>query len=170
MTIRSKSLLLLSIMMLSSLVSYAQKNEEQRKGYMGNAEFILGALEVGLNTTQGYRLNNKWSFGANTGVNISWFGPVLPLCAVAQFDIAAGKNTSVLINAKAGGAFALTNDSDLKKRAGGNFALGTGFSYKRMTYQLAYNLVLLKFSHYDVDELTEGEVYATIQFRVGFSF
>lgn len=170
MKIKSKSLLLLTIMILSSLVSYAQKNEVQRKGYMGNAEFILGALEVGLNTTQGYRLNNKWSIGANTGVNISWFGPVLPLCAVAQFDIAAGKNTSVLINAKAGGAFTLLNDSNMKKRAGGNFALGIGLGYKRMTYQLATNLVLMKFSHYFMGKLTEGERYATIQFRVGFSF
>ena len=178
-------------MILSSLASFAQDTEEVvtkpkqslyelRKGYTGNAEFILGCLEIGLNTTQGYRFNNHWSIGANTGVNISWTGPVVPLCAVGQFDINVGENTSLLVNAKAGGVFALTSDGDLKNRAGGNFALGAGVRYRRMSFQLAYNIATIPFysNNHDVimvddipvlyDKLIKG--YATIQLRIGFNF
>ena len=186
-----KSTLLISIMILSSLASFAQDTEEVvtkpkqslyelRKGYTGNAEFILGCLEIGLNTTQGYRFNNHWSIGANTGVNISWTGPVVPLCAVGQFDINVGENTSLLVNAKAGGVFALTSDGDLKNRAGGNFAIGAGVRYRRMSFQLAYNLTTIPYYSGNDYVVSEGDElvfknellkgYATIQLRIGFNF
>ncbi|MDE6339617.1 MAG: hypothetical protein K2K97_07520 [Muribaculaceae bacterium] len=154
-------------MLLSSFASYAETKEE-RKGYTGNTECILGFLEIGLNTTQGYRFNNKWSIGANTGVNISWCGPVMPLCAVGQFDIVTGKSSSIVFNAKAGGIFALTNAFDVKNRAGGNFAFGVGFRYKRVMYQLAYNLVLMNYYQHDTQELIDG--YGTLQLRIAYTF
>lgn len=163
-----KSLFLISIVILSSSTSFAQTTQEERKGYTGNGEFILGVMEIGLNTTQGYRFNNKWSIGANTGVNISWCGPVMPLCAVGQFDINVKENLSVLINAKAGGVFALTNDDDLETRAGGNFAIGAGVRYKRMSYQLALNTAFLKHFNKDRNETLNG--YSTFQLRIGYNF
>ncbi len=181
----------MTITLVSSLASYEQATEEaeikpkessyeRRKGYTGNAEFILGLMELGINTTQGYRFNHHWSVGANTGVNISWAGPVVPLCAVGQFDINVGKNTSLLVNAKAGGVFALTSDQDLKNRAGGNFALGAGVRYKRMSFQLAYNLATISYYSGNDYLVSEGDElvfkndlikgYATIQLRIGFNF
>ncbi len=147
----------------------AQTVNDTNKGYTGNAEMVVGLLELGLNTTQGYRFNKHWSVGVNTGLNTSWAGSVVPVCAVGQFDLPIGKCNSFFVNSKAGMVVALDKEPYRKSPIGSNFALGTGFRLNRVSLQLAFNGVCLKHnSTANPDEIYDG--YATVQFRIGYIF
>lgn len=149
---------------IATASSLAAPNEP--KGYTGNLEAIVGFPELGLNTTQGYRFNKYWSVGANTGLNVSWAGYIVPLCAVGQFNLPLDNHTSLLLNTKAGFAYPLNHEYPL----GSNFALGIGCRSHRVALQLALNFVFCRFqgNAYIDDEVYNG--YATPQIRIAYIF
>ncbi len=157
---------------LLSLTSLCAQTTPTDKGYTGNIETIIGLPELAFNTTHGYRFNKYWSVGLNTGINLSWYGPVAPICAVGQLDLPNSPNSSFFINAKAGLVRSLVHDSDIITPTGQNYAIGTGIRFYRITAQLALNVVIME-RYTDPCASFERETqdgYATLQLRIGYTF
>lgn len=159
-------LLLGIICALGTMTAHAQSSYELKRGYTGSVEGIAGFLDFGVSTTHGYRVNKYFSFGGNTGVQLAWSGVIVPICAVAQFDLPVHKHTSFFLNAKSGLLYSVPCewivDEEYGGRFGHNFNLGVGFRYRCITLQYAVNLVVLDYE--------KRYAYMNPQLRLGFTF
>lgn len=168
MTLRIKFLILGIICALGAMSAHAQSSYELKRGYTGSVELIVGIPDIGINTTHGYRLNQYWSFGLNTGVNMGGGGPYMPLRPTVQLSAPLGRHGSLFLNCKYGLAISLEEDRDELNRVGWSFCFGPGIRYRRMTFQLAVDGEGLDYVSSAYPEVERG--FGSVQFRLGYTF
>lgn len=168
MRLRMKMLLLGVICALGAMSAHAQSSYELKRGYTGSNELILGLIDLGINTTHGYRVNQYWSFGLNTGVNMGWGGPYMPLRPTVQLSAPLGTHGSLFLNCKYGLAISLEDNRGKLNRVGWSFCFGPGIRYRRMTFQLAVDGENLDYVSNAYPVVERG--FGSLQFRIGYTF
>lgn len=163
-----KFLLVGIIVALGTIGATAQSSYELKRGYTGNVELIGGVPEIGLSTTQGYRVNQYWSFGINTGINLNNEVPYIPFRPVVQLSAPLGENGTIFVNSMYGVALSLDKWENTSKW-GLSFNFGTGIRYRRMTYQIALDAENLEYTTAEHRNVVYRG-FGSLQIRIGYTF